>query len=44
MIGEESVIAGGSFITNSVPPRTKVIVKSPELTFKGQSGSGDVWE
>lgn len=44
VIGEESVIAGGSFITNSVPPRTKVIVKSPELTFKGQSGSGDVWE
>jgi serine O-acetyltransferase len=42
VVGEESVIAGGSFITSSVPPRTKVIVKNPELTFKGQSN--EVWE
>lgn len=43
VIGEESVIAGGAFITSSVAPRTKVTVKSPELTFKGPSVS-DVWE
>lgn len=44
VIGEESVISGGAFITASVPPRTKVAVKSPELTFKGQEVSSGVWE
>lgn len=43
IIGEECVIAGSAFITSSVPPRTKVLVKSPELDFRGQSVS-DVWE
>lgn len=43
VIGEECVIAGSAFITSSVPPRTKVLVKSPELDFRGQSTS-DVWE
>ena len=43
VIGEECVIAGSAFITSSIPPRTKVTVKSPELTFKGPSTS-DVWE
>ena len=42
VIGEECVIAGG-FITSSVPPRTKVTVKKPELNFKGPSQE-DVWE
>ena len=37
------VIAGSAFITSSVPPRTKVTVKSPELTFKGPVDS-NVWE
>ena len=43
VIGEECVIAGSAFITSSIPARTKVTVKSPELTFKGPS-SADVWE
>lgn len=43
VIGEECVIAGSAFITSSVPPKTKVLVKSPELDFRGQSIS-DVWE
>ena len=43
VIGEECVIAGSAFITSSVPPRTKVTVKSPELTFKGPVDS-NVWE
>lgn len=34
VIGEEAVIGGNSFITESVPPRTKVSIKSPELIFK----------
>lgn len=43
VIGAECVIAGSAFITSSVPPQTKVTVKSPELTLKGPSNS-DVWE
>ncbi len=34
VIGEEAVIGGNSFITESVPARTKVSIKSPELIFK----------
>lgn len=44
VIGEASVIAGGAFIIASVPPRTKVTVKNPELTFKGQQVSDSMWE
>lgn len=36
IIGEESIIGGNAFIISSVPPRTRVSVKNPELTFKGQ--------
>ena len=43
VIGEECGIAGGAFISSSVPPRTKVTVKKPELNFKGPSQE-DVWE
>ncbi|MBR3995636.1 MAG: serine acetyltransferase [Clostridia bacterium] len=34
VIGEDAVIGGNSFITESVPARTKVSIKSPELIFK----------
>ena len=34
VIGEEAVIGGNCFITESVPPKTTVILKSPELIFK----------
>ena len=44
VIGAESIIAGGAFITQSVPPRTKVVVKTPELTFKDQEQTNNVWE
>lgn len=37
VIGEEAVIGGNSFITESVPARTKVSIKSPELIFKESS-------
>jgi len=36
VIGEHSTIGGSSFITESVPPYTKVSIKNPELTFKGR--------
>ncbi len=35
IIGEESIIGGNCFVTASVPPRTKVTLKEPELIFKG---------
>lgn len=34
VIGEHSVIGGNSFITQSVPPYTKISIKSPELVIK----------
>ena len=34
VIGEGSVIGGNSFITQSIPPHTKVSSKSPELIMK----------
>jgi serine O-acetyltransferase len=39
VIGEGSVIGGNVWITESVPPRTSVFLKKPELIFKGNSGS-----
>ncbi len=33
-IGEDTVIGGNAFITESVPPHTRVAVKNPELKFK----------
>lgn len=32
-IGEGAVIGGNAFVTKSVPPHTKVVVKTPELTY-----------
>lgn len=34
IIGKNSVIGGNAFITQSVPPDTRVSVKNPELSFK----------
>ncbi|MEG0972286.1 MAG: serine O-acetyltransferase EpsC [Lachnospiraceae bacterium] len=34
VIGEDSTIGGNTFITESVPPHTKVVSKKPELTVK----------
>ena len=42
VIGEGSLIGGNAFITSSVPPYTKVIVKNQELIFK--AGKSDIWE
>ena len=42
VIGEGCIIGGSAFITKSVPPHTKVIVKNQELILKGPSGN--IWE
>ena len=45
VIGEESIIGGNCFVTTSVPPRTKVTLKEPELIFKGpKTTSKSNWE
>ena len=36
MIGKSVVIASNVFVTQSVPPRTRVTVKNPELQYKNQ--------
>ena len=33
-IGEGTIVAGGAFVTNKVPPYSKVSVKNPELKIK----------
>lgn len=38
VIGRGTVIGGNAFITESVAAETKVIVKNPEMTFKGRGG------
>jgi len=42
VIGEGSIIGGNAFITRSVPPHTKVVVKTQKLIFKAHDG--DIWE
>lgn len=41
VIGKGTVIGGNAFITESVAEATKVIVKNPEMTFKGSDVQND---
>ncbi len=43
VVGDGAIIGGNAFITSSVPPRTKVIVKAPEHIFKTDKPDGS-WE
>ena len=36
VIGANSIIGGNTFITESVPPYTKVSLKAPEMTFRAE--------
>ncbi|MCD7957488.1 MAG: serine acetyltransferase [Lachnospiraceae bacterium] len=36
VIGTGAIIGSNAFITSSVPPRTRVSIKNPELQFKGR--------
>lgn len=38
VIGEGAIIGSNAFITSSVPSRTRVSIKNPELQFKDRSG------
>lgn len=42
VIGDDCVIGGNAFVTSSVPPHTRVSMKSPELTFREMNRT--VWE
>ncbi|MDR2661560.1 MAG: serine acetyltransferase [Treponema sp.] len=44
VIGEGVVIGSNAFVTKSVPEKTRVSVKNPELQFKTRSGSGEKTE
>lgn len=37
LIGEGAVIGSNAFVTSSVPPRTRVSIKNPELQMKGRT-------
>ena len=41
VIGANSTIGGNAFITESVPPNTRVSIKTMELTFIGDSSEGE---
>lgn len=40
VIGARSVIGGNIWLTNSVPPDTKVVLNPPELVYKRQANGG----
>ena len=42
VIGARSVIGGNVWLTTSVPPDTKVFLKSPELIYKGAAPEGTI--
>ena len=44
VIGEYSVIGGNAFITQSIPPHTRVSLKAQELSFEEDHSSHDIWD
>jgi serine O-acetyltransferase len=44
IIGENTVIGGNAFVTKSVPEKTRVSVKNPELQFKNSDNTVSVKE
>ena len=44
VIGQNSVIGGNTFITESVPPFTRVYLKNPELTFAQDEEASQIWD
>ena len=44
VIGEGSVSGGNTFITDSVPPYSRVSMKAPELTISSSRKKEDVWD
>ncbi len=44
VIGEHSVIGGNTFITESVPPHTRVSLKAPEHSFVADEHQDSLWD
>lgn len=42
MVGERSIIGGNVWLTESVGPDTKVVLKTPELVYLGKDQKGMV--
>jgi serine O-acetyltransferase len=41
VIGAESVVGGSVFVTESVPPSTRVALRPPEMTVRAKADAGD---
>ncbi len=41
VIGADSVVGGSVFVTDSVPPSTRVALRPPEMTVRAKADSGD---
>jgi serine O-acetyltransferase len=41
VIGAESVVGGSVFVTESVPPSTRVALRPPEMTLRSKADAGD---
>ncbi len=44
VIGEYTVIGGNTFITQSIPPHTRVSMKTQELSFEEDHNTHDIWD
>ena len=42
IIGARSVVGGNVWLTDSIPPDTKVFIESPRLIYKYQEGEGRI--
>ena len=41
VLGADSVVGGSVFVTNSVPPSTRVALRPPEVTVRAKADAGD---
>jgi serine O-acetyltransferase len=42
VVGSDSIVGGSVFVTQSVPPQTRVALRPPEMTLRSK-GDGDDW-
>jgi serine O-acetyltransferase len=41
VLGADSVVGGSVFITQSIPPGTRVALRPPEMTVRSKAEAGD---
>ena len=41
VIGADSVVGGSVFVTDSIPPSTRVALRPPEVTVRARADAGD---